>query len=159
MGCSRPDFHVLHYLPEFAQTQVHWVMPSNHLGLCGPFPFLPSVFPGTRVFAMSWFFASGGQTYERDKPQGATVKRRELRGFPLGSDCKESACHMGEAGSVPGSGRSSGEGNGNPLQSSCLERSLTCYSPWGCKESINTFIVGKNLKSIYISMYLSFLSL
>ena len=43
-------------------------------------------------------------------------------------------------GLVPGSGRSPGEGNGNPLQYSCLEkfpgqRSLTGYSPWGCKES------------------------
>ena len=40
------------------------MMPSNHLSLYGPFPFLPSIFPGIRVFAMSWFFASGGQTYE-----------------------------------------------------------------------------------------------
>ena len=40
---------------------------------------------------------------------------------------------------IPGSGRSPGEGNGNPLQYSCLEnphgqRSLSGYSPWGCKE-------------------------
>ena len=41
--------------------------------------------------------------------------------FPGGSDGKESACNVGDPGSVPGLGRSSGVGNGNPLQYSCLE--------------------------------------
>ena len=42
--------------------------------------------------------------------------------FPLGgSDGEESACNAGNPGSIPGSGRSPGEGNGNPLQHSCLE--------------------------------------
>ena len=45
-----------------------------------------------------------------------------LSGFPGGSDDKESACSAGDLGSIPESGRSSGEGNGNPLQYSCLER-------------------------------------
>ena len=43
--------------------------------------------------------------------------------FPGGSDGKVSACYMGDLGSIPGSGRSSGDGNGNPLQYSCLENS------------------------------------
>ena len=42
-------------------------------------------------------------------------------GFPCGSDDKESACNAGDPGSVPGLGRSLGEGNDNPLQFSCLE--------------------------------------
>ena len=42
----------------------------------------------------------------------------------LGSDGKESAWNMGDPGSIPGSGRSPGEGNGNPLQYSCLENSV-----------------------------------
>ena len=42
-------------------------------------------------------------------------------GFPGGSDGKASACNAGDLGSIPGSGRSPGEGNGNPLQYSCLE--------------------------------------
>ena len=46
-------------------------------------------------------------------------------GFPGGSDGKESACNTGDPGSIPGSGRSPGEGNGNPLQYSCLENSKT----------------------------------
>ena len=41
--------------------------------------------------------------------------------FPGGSDCKASAYDVGDLGSIPGSGRYPGEGNGNPLQYSCLE--------------------------------------
>ena len=43
-----------------------------------------------------------------------------LRGFPGGSDSKASACSAGDPGLISGSGRSLGEGNGNPLQYSCL---------------------------------------
>ena len=61
-------------------------------------------------------------------------------GFPGGSDGKESACNEGDLGSIPGLGRFPGEGNGNPLQHSCLEkphgqRSLAGYRTWGRKES------------------------
>ena len=45
-------------------------------------------------------------------------------GFPSGSDGKESACKAGDPGSIPGSVRSPGGGNGNPLQYSCLEHSV-----------------------------------
>ena len=45
-------------------------------------------------------------------------------GFPGGSESKESACNARDPGSIPGSGRSPGEGNGNPLQYSCLENSM-----------------------------------
>ena len=60
--------------------------------------------------------------------------------FPDGSDGKASVYNEGDLGSIPGSGRSAGEENGNPLQYSCLEnlqgqRSLVGYSPWVCKES------------------------
>ena len=41
--------------------------------------------------------------------------------FPGGSNGKASACNVGDQGSIPGMGRSSGEGNGNPLQYPCLE--------------------------------------
>ena len=44
--------------------------------------------------------------------------------FPGGSDGKASACSVGDPGSIPGLGRSPGEGNGNPLQYSCLENSM-----------------------------------
>ena len=45
-------------------------------------------------------------------------------GFPGGSDGKASACSAGDLGSIPGLRRSPGEGNGNPLQNSCLENSM-----------------------------------
>ena len=59
-------------------------------------------------------------------------------GFPHSSVGKESACNAGDLGSIPRSGRSPGEGTGNPLQYSCLEnphgqRRMAGYSPWGCK--------------------------
>ena len=45
-------------------------------------------------------------------------------GFPGSSAGKESACNAGDQGSIPGSGRSSGEGNDNLLQYSCLENPI-----------------------------------
>ena len=44
--------------------------------------------------------------------------------FPGGSEVKASACNAGDLGSIPGSGRFPGEGNGNPLQYSCLENPM-----------------------------------
>ena len=46
------------------------------------------------------------------------------KGLPCSSNGKESACEGGDQGSVPGLGSSSGEGNGNPLQNSCLENPM-----------------------------------
>ena len=46
------------------------------------------------------------------------------------SDGKSSACKAGDLGSIPGSGRSPGEGNGNPLQHSCLENPMD-GGAWG----------------------------
>ena len=48
----------------------------------------------------------------------------EVVGFSGASVGKESACNAGNPGSIPGSGRSPGEGNGNPLRYSCLENSM-----------------------------------
>ena len=53
-----------------------------------------------------------------------------LRGFPGGSDGKESACNAGDPDSIPGPGRSLGEGNGNPLQYSCLENLMDRGAWW-----------------------------
>ena len=51
------------------------------------------------------------------------------KGFPGGSDGKESACNVGDLGSVPGSGRFLGEGHVNPLQY-CLENSMDRGDWW-----------------------------
>ena len=52
------------------------------------------------------------------------------RGFPDGSEVKASACNAGDPGSIPGLGRSPGEGNGNPLQNSCLENPMDGGAWW-----------------------------
>ena len=53
-----------------------------------------------------------------------------LLGFPGGSDGKESACNVGDPGLIPGSGRSPGEENANPLHYSCLESSRDRGASW-----------------------------
>ena len=56
-----------------------------------------------------------------------------LWGFPSGSNGKESACNAGDLGSIPGLGRSPGEGNSNPLQYSCLEKNSMNRGAWQAK--------------------------
>ena len=51
MDCSTPGFPVLHCLPEFAQTHIESVMPSDHSIPCRPLLLLPSIFPSIRVFS------------------------------------------------------------------------------------------------------------
>ena len=50
--------------------------------------------------------------------------RNDNRGFPSGSGGKEFACNAGDKGSIPGSGRAPGEGNGNLLHYSCLKNPM-----------------------------------
>ena len=82
--------------------------------------------------------------------------------FPCSSVGKESAYSARDFGSIPGSGRSPGEGNDNPLQYSCLEnpheqRSLADYSPWCRKSKARTqqlnhhhsLLSGPTLRSIH----------
>ena len=76
-----------------------------------------------------------------------------------GSDSKASAYNVGDLGSIPGSRRSPGEGNGNPLQYPCLENPMDGgtwlgYSPWGRKESDTTERLHLlRLKKMYITAY------
>ena len=57
-------------------------------------------------------------------------------GFPGGSEDKASACNAVDPGSIPGLGRSSGEGNGNPLQYSCLEYPMDRGAWWATVHSV-----------------------
>ena len=79
------------------------------------------------------------------------------RGFPGGSDRKESACNTEDSGSILGWRRSPGQGTGYSFQSSCLEnsmdRSLAGCSPWGHKES-DTIERLKIKKQTRVSMWL-----
>ena len=104
----------------------------------------------------SFFFRSGQRYKVIPSPRmlGITIAQHISiaiePAFPGGSEVKESACNVGDLGLIPGSGRSPGEGNSNPLQYSCLEnamdravfspgespgrRSLVSNSPRGRKE-------------------------
>ena len=53
-----------------------------------------------------------------------------ILGFPSGSDDKEPACNAGDPGAISRSGRSPGEGNGNPFQYSCLESPMNREAWW-----------------------------
>jgi len=59
--------------------------------------------------------------YSKETPRENPLIQRSLHG---GSEVKASACNVGDLGSIPGLGRSSGEGNGNPLQYSYLENPM-----------------------------------
>ena len=58
-------------------------------------------------------------------------------GFLGGSDNKEYSCNVEDLGSIPGSGRSPGEGNGYPLQYSCLENPIDRGSWWAALSLIS----------------------
>ena len=75
---------------------------------------------------------------------------KSILDFPGGSDGKASVYNVGDLGSIPGLGRSPGEGKGYPLQYSDLENCMH-YSPWGHKESDTTERLSLSL--IYIRTY------
>ena len=70
-------------------------------------------------------------------PTGVIAFRTQYLGFPCGSAGKEYACNSGDMGSIPGLGRSPGEGKGYPLQNSGLENSMD-YIVLGVTESDTT---------------------
>ena len=67
-----------------------------------------------------------GQEDGSGRSAGEGLPTQVFLGFPCGSAGKESACNVGDLGSIPGLGRSPGEGNGYPLQYSGLENSMDC---------------------------------
>ena len=61
---------------------------------------------------------------------------KDRKGFPGGSEVKASSCNAGDLGSIPGLGRSPGEGNGNPLQYSCLENPMDGGAWWATVHAV-----------------------
>ena len=70
----------------------------------------------------TWYLMKDLLNYLRQIIKTCKIKNRW--DFPGGSDGKASAYNAGDPGSIPGLGRSPGEGNGNPLQYSCLENPI-----------------------------------
>ena len=90
----------------------------------------------------AWRAAVHGVAMSRTRLSNCT-ELNIYAGFPSGSDSKESACHAGDPGSIPRSGRSPGEGHGSPLQHSCLEKSID-RGAWWAIQSIGSQIVRHN---------------
>ena len=118
-----------------------WIMLQSHfswlgarVGLCFHIPTAVSYWlrvnwsgfgiPDTSVALHSW-------AEWLQQPEDSPL-RKSFSCWSGGSDGKEYACNVGDSGSIPGSGRSPGEGNGNgnPLQYSCLEDSLDRSTWW-----------------------------
>ena len=66
-------------------------------------------------------------------------------GFPGSSNGRESACNTEDLGSVPGSGRSPGEGRGNSLQYSCLENPMDRGAWWATVQWLSILFLNKDL--------------
>ena len=97
--------------------QVVWDRcPIYVLGLC--FSSFTSILPSSRRLSfLPWVFSALLLNI-------SWLYVLEFKGFPVGSDGKESACSAADLCLISGLGRSPGKGNGNPLQYSCLENSL-----------------------------------
>ena len=126
MNCSMPGLPVHHQLPEFTQTHVHWVgdaiQPSHPLP---PIPPSIRVLSNESALRMRWpKYWSFSFSIIPSKSILEFFYLLNTMSFPDGSDGKESACNAGDLGLIPGSGRSPGDGNGNPLQFSCLEKPM-----------------------------------
>ena len=100
------------FLPGKLQWKlVNALHATTHLGEKALQRLLERAFRGTDLQMTIRQVVSSCPTCHLNNPQGA----------PGGSDDKAPACNAGDLGSIPGLGRSPGEGNGNPLQYSCLE--------------------------------------
>ena len=102
-----------------------WRLEVLHQGVTGAMlPLGPRVGSLVTLPSVQWWLQFlGSPTRALDFPPVCRNKLKTTQGFPGGSDGKGSACHVGDPGSIPGLGRSPGEGNGYPFQYSCLETS------------------------------------
>ena len=133
MDCSLPDSSV-HGI--FQATVLEWVASafSNDLGYTKipgkpqagavPMPHSPALTPGSSCYLL---VIQGGKGLEDELSQGVFAFNEQfvkVMDFPGGSDGKASVYNTVDPGSIPGSGRSAGEGNGNPPQYYCLENPM-----------------------------------
>ena len=91
---------------------------------------------------------------QRVRQNWTTEQQIDWSGLPKWLSGKESTCQAGDMGLIPGSGRSTGEGNGNPFQYSSPENHMDRevwgdYSPWGCKR-LGHNLVTKQQWLIYV---------
>ena len=110
-GLQHTRLPYLHHLPELAQTHAHWVGDATQLSRSLSSPSSPAFNLSQHLVLFQWVSLVN----------------------PGGSVVKNPTAHAGDirdAGSIPGLGRRPGEGNGNPLQYSCLENSMDRGAWW-----------------------------
>ena len=77
-----------------------------------------------------WCWKAGRQLIANTIFNASLLETSIVRDYPSGSDSEASAYNADDLGSIPGSGRSPGEGNGDPLQYSCLENPVDGGAWW-----------------------------
>ena len=82
-----------------------------------------------QVFVSDWHYSSSPHLHW-SPPSAIKLALVLTEGFPGGAEVKASACNVGDLASIPGLGRSPGEGNGNTLQYSCLENPMDGGAWW-----------------------------
>ena len=102
----------------------HFIIPKrNIVRIKQQLPFLQPL--GTTVLSVCMNLPILGISHKRNHTVFVLLCLASFSwGFPSSLVGKESACNARDPGSIPGSGRSPGEGNGSPLQYSCLENSM-----------------------------------
>jgi len=125
-------------------ASVHGILQAKNSGV-GCHSLLQRIFltPGLNPGLLHYrqVLCVAGQTPKRSFVQAPKNCCNIQSCLPGGSVVKKSTCNAGDVGLIPGSRRFPGEGNGNPLQHSCLENPMEKrawgYSPWGCRVSHN----------------------
>ena len=108
-------------------TSIESVMPSSHLILCRPILLLPAIPPSIRVFSNESTLRMRWPKYWSFSFSIIPSKEWTSLVTQMG---KVSVCNAGDPGLIPGLGRSPGEGNGSPLQYSCLENPMDGGAWW-----------------------------
>ena len=105
-----------------------WNSPGKNTGVGSHF-LLPGIFliQGSNLHLLPW---------QAGSVDGSTTEPLSGKLLPGGSDSKESACSAGDPGSIPGLGRSPREGNGYPLQYSCLRNLMDRGASWATVQRV-----------------------
>ena len=103
-----------------SKSMFHLAPVGTYLFNC-PFPF---------NYKLSWKWWKGLCNQIQSRVRDFLKSSMACVSFPGGSDSRESACTAGDLDTIPGLGRSPGEGNGNLLQYSCLENSMDREAWW-----------------------------
>ena len=123
------------------QWKKHWLRRKEISVSFSALPYMSHMGPGKLIWLSEPQFhhleTEDANIYLKGLLRGSSEKMHvEILNFPGGAIGKEAACNAGDPGSTPGSGRSPGEGNDNPLQYSCLENSMDRGGLWATDHGV-----------------------